>query len=327
MKKSFVKLLSALLVLSMVLGLAACGGAPAESSAAAADIVNGDFEEVSEGKWVGWTRSDAAFNFRGVVTAEKLKGAPMEKSGEYYFAGSEGGNPAMRGTLTSDAFKLGGNGFITFKMGGGKDTEKCYVDFFVEGNDTPVAHVVNADCDGLFITEHLITKVVDLSAYIGKNITIVATDNDDGSDFSWLNLDAFKVCTSEDEVKAAEADYARQIEEFGPRPFEEDETSETIQNGGFENGDLSGWLILDGTALTGAAIVPTSQYYWSDRAVYGEGEIYLDRSLVEAFFEDSKVISIRAYPENRDTQAISLFAEGEVTIVGLYVATMESIFD
>ena len=281
MKKSFVKLLSALLILSLVLGLAACGGTTTGSgsgSAAAADIVNGDFEDVSEGKWVGWTRHDAAFNFRGVVSTEKIKGAPMEKSGEYYFAGSEGGNPAMRGTLTSDVFKLGGIGFITFKMGGGKDTEKCYVDFFVEGNDTPVAHVVNSDCDGVFITEHLITKVVDLSAYVGKNIYIVATDNDDGNDFSWLNLDAFKVCTSEDEVKAAEAEYAQQIENYGPRPFEEDETSNDIQNGGFENGDLSGWLILEGTALTGAAIVPTSQYYWTDRAVYGEGEYYLDGS-------------------------------------------------
>ena len=281
MKKSFVKLLSALLILSLVLGLAACGGASTGSSSgstAAADIVNGDFEEVSEGKWVGWTRHDAAFNFRGVVSTEKIKGAPMEKSGEYYFAGSEGGNPAMRGTLTSDVFKLGGIGFITFKMGGGKDTEKCYVEFFEEGNDTPIARVVNSDCDGVFITEHLITKVVDLSAYVGKNIYIVATDNDDGNDFSWLNLDAFKVCTSEDEVKAAEAEYAQQIENYGPRPFEEDETSNDIQNGGFENGDLSGWLILEGTALTGAAIVPTSQYYWTDRAVYGEGEYYLDGS-------------------------------------------------
>lgn len=56
-------------------------------------------------------------------------------------------------------------------------------------------------------------------------------------------------------------------------------------------------------------------------------EIYLDRSLVEAFFEESKAISIRAYPEDRSSQAISLFAEGDVTIVSIYVATMESIFD
>lgn len=56
-------------------------------------------------------------------------------------------------------------------------------------------------------------------------------------------------------------------------------------------------------------------------------EIYVDRSLVEAFFEDSKAISIRAYPEDRNSQGISLHAEGDVTIVSLYVAEMGSIFD
>ena len=56
-------------------------------------------------------------------------------------------------------------------------------------------------------------------------------------------------------------------------------------------------------------------------------EIYLDRSLAEAFFENSKAISIRAYPEDRDSHNISLFADGDVTIVSIYAATMESIFD
>ena len=280
MKKSILKLLSTLLILCMVFSLAACGESAEETGSAevAEDIVNGDFEEISEGQWVGWTRHDAAFNFRGVTHQEKVGGVVMEKSGEYYFAGTVGGNPPMRGTLTSDVFKLGGNGFITFKMGAGKDTEKVYVEFFEEGNDTPIAHVVNEDCDGVYITEHLLTKVVDLSAYVGKNIYIVITDNDDGSDLSYVNLDAFKVCQNDDEVAAAQAEYARQIEEFGPKPFVEDETSNEIQNPGFESGDLSGWVILDGTALSRAAIVPTTQYYWTDRAVYGEGEYYLDGS-------------------------------------------------
>lgn len=56
-------------------------------------------------------------------------------------------------------------------------------------------------------------------------------------------------------------------------------------------------------------------------------EIYVDRSLLEAFFEDSKAISIRAYPEERDSRNISLYSEGEVTILSLYVASMGSIFD
>ena len=96
MKKNLQKLFSVLLVLSMVLGLVACSGTAntAETKpAAAAELVNGDFEDVSAGQWAGWTRHDAAFNFRGVVKDEKIKGVTMEKSGEYYFAGTKGGNP------------------------------------------------------------------------------------------------------------------------------------------------------------------------------------------------------------------------------------------
>ena len=277
MKQTMHRILALLLALGILLSLAACsqqGG----GTQAAEDIVNGDFEENADGKWVGWTREDAAFNARGVVSDEKINNVPMEKSGDNYFAGSKGGNPVMRGTLTSDVFKLGGNGFITFKMGAGKDHEKVYVEFFQEGNDTPIAHVANEDCDGIYITEHLITKVVNLSQYIGKNIYIVATDNDDGSDLAYVNLDAFHVCQSDDEVAAAQAEHDRQIEEYGEKPFEEDPTSNDIVNGGFETGDTTGWLVVDGTALTVANVVPTSQYYWEDRSVYGDGEYYLDGS-------------------------------------------------
>lgn len=282
MKTNLHRMFAVLIVALMVFSVVACsgnaGGSDKPEAVAADDIVNGDFEDVSSGAWVGWTRKDAAFNFRGVTDAEKVNGAPIEKNGTYFFAGTVGGNPAMRGTLTSDPFKLGGNGFITFKMGGGKNTEKCYVEFFEQGNDKAIAKVVNDECDGVFITDHLLTKVVDLSAYVGKTIYIVVTDNDDGNDVSWLNLDAFKVCKDQAEVDAAKAEHDRQFAEFGPKPFVEDETSNTIENGGFETGDLTGWLLLDGTALTRSAIVPTSQMYWNDRMVYGEGEYYLDGS-------------------------------------------------
>lgn len=266
------KFLALLLALSMLLSLAACGGEQVPT-----DIPNGDFEAEHEmGKWTGWTREDAAFNVRGLVSNEKISGAVMEKSGEFYFAGSEGGNPTMRGTLTSDPFKLGGNGFITFKMGAGKDNEKVYVEFIDASSNEVLAKVANEDCDGMFITDHLITKIVDLSAHIGKTIIIKVTDNDDGTDLSYVNLDAFKVCQSDADVEAAKAEYALQIETYGEKPFVEDETSNTIQNGSFETGDLTGWVTLEGTALTRACIVPTTQYYWTDRMVYGDGEYYLD---------------------------------------------------
>ena len=56
-------------------------------------------------------------------------------------------------------------------------------------------------------------------------------------------------------------------------------------------------------------------------------EIYIDRSLVEGFFNDYKAISIRSYTDAKDSHAINLFAEGDVTIENLYVAVMGSVFD
>ena len=56
-------------------------------------------------------------------------------------------------------------------------------------------------------------------------------------------------------------------------------------------------------------------------------EIYIDRSLVEGFFNDYKAISIRAYPEEKESKGIDLFASGDVNIRELYVASMSSIFD
>ena len=56
-------------------------------------------------------------------------------------------------------------------------------------------------------------------------------------------------------------------------------------------------------------------------------DIYVDRSLVEAFFNEYKSISIRSYTEDPDSQGIDLFATGDVTIESLHVAVMGSIFD
>lgn len=55
-------------------------------------------------------------------------------------------------------------------------------------------------------------------------------------------------------------------------------------------------------------------------------EIYVDRSLIEAFFNDTKAISMRSYGDY-DAQGIELFADGDVMVDSLYVAEMKSIYD
>lgn len=61
MKSTFKRLLSGLLALCVALSLAACGPQD-DQPEVAEDIVNGDFEEVSDNKWVGWTREDETSN-------------------------------------------------------------------------------------------------------------------------------------------------------------------------------------------------------------------------------------------------------------------------
>ena len=55
-------------------------------------------------------------------------------------------------------------------------------------------------------------------------------------------------------------------------------------------------------------------------------EIYIDRSLVEAFFNDTKSISMRSYAAY-DAQKVELFADGDVVLDDLYIAKMKSIYD
>lgn len=55
-------------------------------------------------------------------------------------------------------------------------------------------------------------------------------------------------------------------------------------------------------------------------------ELYADRSLVEAFFNDTKSISVRDYSDP-SCRGITLEAEGEVTITELYLAPMASIYE
>ena len=54
-------------------------------------------------------------------------------------------------------------------------------------------------------------------------------------------------------------------------------------------------------------------------------EIYIDRSLVEAFFNNTKSISMRSYSDY-NSQEIQLFSDGDILIDSLNVTDMQSIY-
>lgn len=239
-------------------------------------LINGDFETEQLDGWVGWTRSGAAFSTSGVVESDTSGGITVEKTGKKWFSGIDGGTQKMVGELTSNTFKLDGIGKIAFKLGAAKSTD-IHVDFYIEGNKTPVVSVTNTDFAEPWITVQLIRRVVDLSEHIGKNVYISVVDNDKTDDFGYVNLDDFVVIQSEDDLKKYEAERTDQLSRLQEPEFIEDETSTTIVNGGFEEGNLTGWKILTGSAFSNAGIVSTDQGYWADDLdIYGWGNYYFD---------------------------------------------------
>ena len=55
-------------------------------------------------------------------------------------------------------------------------------------------------------------------------------------------------------------------------------------------------------------------------------DIYVDRSLTEAFYDGYKAVTARFYPQDRSSMGLSLYAEGDVQILSLHVAEMRSIY-
>jgi len=181
----------------------------------------------------------------------------------------------MTGELISNEFKLTGLGYITFKMGAAKN-DTISVNFYVVGKDAPVKTVTNTDFNEPYITVQLIRKIVDLREHLNQVMYIKVIDNDDTDDYGYVNLDDFVIIENETQLQVHQAEREDQLNRLKEPEFEEDPTSTTIVNGGFETGDLTGWKIMSGSAFSNAAIVPTSQKYWETAMVYGWGEYYLD---------------------------------------------------
>ncbi len=268
--------LSAVLAVTVALGLAACSS---DKGTVHDDILNGGFEK-NVGNLEGWTKDGNAFGASGVVNGDTsyYGDTVVGKVGENFYDGLEGGNASFTGTLTSDVFKLSGTGKIGFLLGAAKDGEKCYVEFFEQGSDTPLAHVTNTAFAEPFITNQMVRNVVDLSAHLGKNIYIRITDNDDGKDrdYAYMIFDDFVMYQTEEEVAAAEKERNDKISELGMPAFNDDTPeSDSIKNGNFEEGLLN-WQVLSGTAFLKENICSSDEKFWETRDFYAEGKYFLN---------------------------------------------------
>ncbi len=84
-----------------------------------------------------------------------------------------------------------------------------------------------------------------------------------------------------------------------------------------------------GAALQGGEIKQNADSDNYDTYAFGdtvEIDIYVDRSLTEAFYDGYKAVTARFYPNDRESMGVALYADGDVGIVSMHVASMKSIY-
>ena len=154
-------------------------------------VLNGDFET---GDLTGWTLGRAEYSYGdiGYVSMQEVYWKDLAKQygmgGTYLFSGIEdvsGSFEEHRGVLTSSSFTIGGSGFITFKLGGGKN-DACYVEIIDASNDSVLARFHNDNMN----EGRLIQYKADLSAHIGKTVLIRVVDHAE-NDWGCLAVDDF----------------------------------------------------------------------------------------------------------------------------------------
>ena len=153
-------------------------------------FVNGGFERGSDGwklengdgsayvsastYWAGdqnfwWRAKTSDSESDEVVTVQRF-----EKDGNNFYMSGD----ASTGTLTSDAFKVGGDGILTFKLGGNK--ENVRVEIYRADTNEVVSTVINEQFNDPLCAQTMLRRYVDLSAYIGQDVYVKIVDNKEG---------------------------------------------------------------------------------------------------------------------------------------------------
>ena len=222
-------------------------------------LENGGFENGLEG-WtvvgnIGGVSSDKSY---WVNDPESAEGFEFGMDGNNMFSAyAPGAFESSVGTLTSSSFKVGGSGFVTFKLGAMRDANYVYVDVV----DASTKQILARYYNGLWAERTndvksgctLIAYKADLSAFAGKEVFFRISDNAD-SGYGLFFADSFITY------------YENEPDGFNvatPVEYEIGGTIYDVFNGGFEMGNVQGWW---NNGEIG--VVTNATGYWGDNIPY-----------------------------------------------------------
>ena len=211
-------------------------------------IKNPDFEIGSLG---GWTIvSGDAFSHDGVNNESTWwnENITYNRDGNYHYGHY---NPSGTGVMRSSVFKLGGAGFVSFKLGGCANQDLTYFRFMAVNNGEPVELVKvsnvqykNEQFPFVPMKMHLLNMIqyyIDLSEFIGEEIYIEVVDNNDSSDdLGCMTFDSFETYYESTPYWKDKEYYKIDIASVYER---EPDSEYQVKNGTFETGDLTGWTL------------------------------------------------------------------------------------
>ncbi len=249
-------------------------------------IKNPDFEIGSLG---GWTIVEGdAFSHEGVNNESTWwnENITYNRDGNYHYGHF---NPSGTGVLRSSVFKLGGKGYISFKLGGCADQGATYIRFMSVNDGEPIEitrvsnqQYKNEQFPFVPMKMHLLNMIqyyIDLGDYVGDNMYLEIVDNNTSTDdLGAMTFDSFETYYESTPYWADKEYYRIDIDSSYEREIDNEYQ---VKNGTFETGDLTGWTTqYNGGAPMGE--ISSKSYWWNNAfltfnkrgAYFYSGELY-----------------------------------------------------
>jgi hypothetical protein len=243
-----------------------------------------DFE--GDNPFEGWSCSDESVTLSSFLTDSS--GTFWDTTHKFYGNGSKFFREynqlnTWTGTVASPYFTLGGEGYISALIGGGKDSTKAYIDIQDEAGNS-VGHLTNAGFADPERSEDLTFNFIQISEQVGNKVRIVITQNVGNDGLAGINVDDIAAGLTKDELltrfsaekeKVKDADEA-DISGQGLKELYENvldgvlnTDDHNVMNAGFETGTSYGWTALSNTPNMMSAVSSISSY-WAEQVTFNK---------------------------------------------------------